>query len=291
VRGFRAIGGALAVSFLLLGCGSGGSSSSGGSSTSVGQAAGAGPPGSVPTKPVKGAQVVPPPSPKESIADAVERIGGVIKTGDCRAINELTALSRPYDVCDGLRSLSSLPVAAAASYSDGAAVAEYGSGHQFHSALLIVDADGRYHLPLVDPYNTARSVGTPFPTEFDHVAQQAVNAMRDQDCGRFQRVALARYGAGAASVCTYLRESPLSQLLQADPQAQLRRLGGNHDYAFYTVSGRTANFTLLLARESGKDVASATPPLPAGAPELGFVDAYQTNPALPAVQPAPAPSP
>jgi hypothetical protein len=286
VRGFRAIGGALAVSFLLFGCGSGGSGSGGGSTASIGEA-GPGPPGSVPTTPVKGAQVVPPPSPKESIADAVDRIGGLIKAGNCRAINELTALSRPYDVCDGLRSLSSLPVAAAASYGNEAGVIEYGSGHQLHSALLIVDADGLYHLPLVDPYNTARSVGTPFPTEFDHVARDAVNAMRDQDCGRFRQVALVRYGAGAASVCTYLRESPLSQLLKADPQAQLRRLGGNHDYAFYTVSGGTANFTIVLARESQKDVAAATPPLPSGAPALGFVDAYQTNPAL---QPAPAPA-
>jgi hypothetical protein len=34
-----------------------------------------------------------------------------------------------------------------------------------------------------------------------------------------------------------------------------------------------------MARETSAGVAPRTPPLPKGAPEHGFVDAYQTNPA------------
>jgi hypothetical protein len=89
-----------------------------------------------------------------------------------------------------------------------------------------------------------------------------------------------RFGSGSApdQVCTFLDNSALTQFLAANPSARPVRLGGNQDYAFYAVSGRDANFTMVMARESSAGVAQGTPDLPTGAPEYGFVDAYQTNP-------------
>jgi hypothetical protein len=79
-------------------------------------------------------------------------------------------------------------------------------------------------------------------------------------------------------VCAFLDNSALTTFLASNPRAKPVRLGGNQDYAFYAVSGPQANFTIVMARESDSGAAPGTPPLPKGAPEYGFVDAYQTNP-------------
>lgn len=214
------------------------------------------------------------------MAEAVDRIGAAGFSGDCAKINALTALSRPYDACKGLEDLVGQPVRAIASYGDAGGVIAYGSGEGVRNAILIVDSDGLFHVPLVDPIDTTQSIGTPFAAQFDAAARDTVDAMRARDCDRFRRVALVRFGSGAVpdQVCEFLDNSALTAFLASNPGAKPVRLGGNQDYAFYAVSGPQANFTMVMARESDDGVATGTPPLPKGAPEYGFVDAYQTNP-------------
>ena len=233
------------------------------------------------TGPQASGKVVLPPEPRESISQAADRIGATIFSNDCADINRLTALSRPYDACKGLEALSGTQISAIASYGDGGGVIAFGSAESLRNAILIVDSDGRYHIPLVDPFTNAQSVGTSFASQFDAAAQDTVKAMRERDCEAFKRVALVRFGSGSApdQVCTFLDSSALTQFLAANPHAKPVRLGGNKYYAFYAVSGSDANFTMVMAREASTGVAPGTPALPEGAPEYGFVDAYQTNPA------------
>jgi hypothetical protein len=264
---------ALVLSVVLVGCGSSGDRTTPASTSSPAA-------GNKARAEAKAANLVPPPAPKESIGEAVNRIAAVIGLEDCPAVNHLTALSRPYDACAGLQGLVSLPVSGSASYGDAGGVIQYGSGGDLRNAILILDSDGRYHIPVVDPYNTTPSVKTEFAEQFDAAARTTVDAMRERDCDKFRTVALVRFGAGAAPVCTYLDDSPLTQLLAAYPKAKALPLGGNGNYAFYSVSGPDASYTLIFARESDSGVAAAAPPLPKDAPEFGFVDAYQTNPAV-----------
>jgi hypothetical protein len=266
VSAAKPLGGTLVLAVLLLGCGS-----SNGTTTTVAPA---------PVGPVVTGKPIPPPKPRETIGEAVKRISATISSHDCDQINRLTALSRQYDACSGLQGLAPVPVTGSASYGDGGGVIEYGSGSALRNAILIVDSDGLYHLPLVDPYNTEPSVGTKFASQFDAAARDAVKALRDGDCDAFKRVALARFGPGSTPelTCTYLAQSPLTQLVVRYPQSEPKLLGGNGDYAFYSVSSPEANFTMVMARESATGVAPGAPSLPSDAPEYGFVDAYQTNP-------------
>jgi hypothetical protein len=270
VRRIGSLGGVCVLAAVLLGCGSSGGTSSTLRVSTPQPTTGAPAP----------ATAVLPPKPRESISQAAKRIGATIFTNDCAAINRLTALSRPYDACKGLQAFAGIPLSATASYGNAGGVIAFGSGESLRNAILIVDADGRYHIPLVDPFTTAQSVGTSFASQFDAAAQETVKAMRERDCDAFRRVALVRFGSGAApdQVCAFLDNSALTRFLAANPSARPWRLGGNQDYAFYAVSDRNANFTLVMARESSTDVAPGTPALPRGAPEYGFVDAYQTNP-------------
>lgn len=252
---------------LLVGCGS-----SGGTSSSS--------PPPVATGPQVTGKPISPPKPRESINEAAKRITKTASSDNCAVVNRLTAVSRPYDACAGLQQLAGLPVSAAAAYGDGGGVIVYGSGETLRNAILILDSDGLYHIPVVDGANIEQSVGTKFASQFDTAAQDAVNALRGGDCDAFKKVAFARLGPGGTpdDVCTYVDQSLLTQFLATYPDVQPQRSGGNGYYAFYSVSSPEAYYTIVLARELASGVATGTPPLPSGAPEYGFVDAYQTNP-------------
>jgi hypothetical protein len=272
VRGIGSLAGVCVLAVVLFGCGSSASNTESTLQVSTPQpTTGAPAPG----------KAVLPPKPRESIAQAADRISATISSKDCAEINRLTVVSRPYDACTGLQALAGIPISAIASYGDAAGVIAFGSGESLRNAILIVDSDRRYHIPLVDPFTTVQSVGTSFASGFDAAAEETVKAMRERDCEAFRRVALVRFGSGSApdQVCAFLDNSSLTQFLAANPNARPWRLGGNEDYAFYAVSGRDANFTMVMARESSTGVAPGAPDLPKGAPEFGFVDAYQTNPA------------
>jgi hypothetical protein len=229
-----------------------------------------------------------PPAMSETVNEAVERIEHVLGTDDCEQIYALNPLSRPKlateSRCEALRRLAGLDVQAAASYGGVAAVVDYLRGDRTVSALLVGDADGRFHVAFIDAFRGVPSVGTKRAPQLDAAAERAVRALRRRDCAAFLDVAYRRFGfAGGsdAEVCERVETNPLAALDRGG-KARFERLGGNAGYAFYGLDTRKSYLTVIAARQTEAGVPETLPEeiarLPDGAPEYGFLDALQTNP-------------
>ena len=207
-------------------------------------------------------------------------------SGDCELAYSLNPLSRrpAFDLpvqCRGIQTLDDYASTGSRAFPGGAVIDYESEKGQRPSAVFILDADGLHHLALIDGFKTTPSADTPFDPGFDKVADAAADALRAKDCDGFGAVAASRYGPGAnrEALCDYVTTHPLSGLLAANPLARPIRLGGNRDYALYTVATPEASFTMVLSRQQREAIPGA-PALPAGAPELAFVDAYETSPTL-----------
>jgi hypothetical protein len=241
---------------------------------------GAGGPGKASQQPL----MKPPPS-RESVKEAEERIGSLLASGDCDAINELNPVSRQEfldtkDRCESIKRLDGLEVRGAEEYGDAGAVIDYAYGSRTASAVLIRDQDGRFHLAFIDLFRGVPSVDTKLAKQFDGATERAVEALAKKDCDAFLDVAYRRFGRGAGSreqICTYVEQNPIANLFEAYPKAKTKRLGGNEAYAFYSVRTPGVHNTVVLAQQTEKGAPPKTPPLPKGAAEYGYVDAYVTN--------------
>ena len=226
----------------------------------------------------------PPPS-RESVKEAEERIGSLLASGDCDAINELNPVSRQEALntearCESLKRLDGLEVRGAEEYGDAGAVIDYAYGSRTASAVLIRDRDGRFHLAFIDLFRGVPSVDTKLAKQFDGATERAVEALAKKDCDAFLDVAHRRFGRGAGSreqICTYVEQNPIANLFEAYPKAKTKRLGGNEAYAFYSVRTPGVYNTVVLAQQTEKGAPPNAPPLPKGAAEYGYVDAYVTN--------------
>lgn len=269
----RSLAACALLAVVAVGCG-GSSASEDGDADTVPAAAGTNPQG--------------PPAVSETIDEAVQRIDEVAGSGDCEQVNALNPLSRPKLAnparCEVLKGLSGLEPKAAASYGDVAGVVDYARGDRFVSVMLVADRDGLFHVAYVDAFRGTPSVGTKRAPELDLAANRAVRALRRHDCGAFLDAAYRRFGfAGGtdATVCARIERNPLGAL---DPhgQARVEALGGNAHYAFYGLDTRNSYLTLITAQQTESGVPEAVPEriaaLPKGAPEYGYVDAFQTNP-------------
>jgi hypothetical protein len=230
-------------------------------------------------------RLVTPPAARESIGKAEDRIKFLVATDDCDAINELNPVSRQQflntkDRCESLRRLDGLKVREAETYGDAGAVIDYANGKRTASAVLIRDQDGLFHVAFIDFFRGVPSVDTKLAKQFDGAADRAVKALANKDCDAFLDVASLRFGRGAGSrdqVCTFVEQNPIPNLFEAYPGAKAKRLGGNEGYGFYSVSTPAVHYTLVLAQQSEKRAPPKARPLPNGAAEYGFVDAYPTN--------------
>ena len=142
---------------------------------------------------------VPPsaPKPSETVDEAGERIAEVIAGGDCDRISELIPLAAQATgasqaQCDSLAPLEGFASRRAAAYGGGGAVIGFEKDDAELSAVLVLDADGLYHLVGLDA--GAPGVGTPLSPGFERPAAAAVGALRDKDCGAFRMSAFALYG-------------------------------------------------------------------------------------------------
>jgi hypothetical protein len=228
------------------------------------------------------------PPAKESIRDAERRITGALATGDCTQINALApiegaAASATPDHCQSLKNLANLEVGGVAAYGDQGGVIDYRTTEGVISAILVRDSDGLFHIAFLNPFNTQPSVGTPFAKAFDGAVTGAVEALRDANCQAFLRVAYRRFGDGGlpeSEVCQAVRESGFGAILRDNRHARPVPLGGNGSYAFYGVNTSIGFFTIVAAKETDSvpsSLADAVPPLPAGAPTYGYVQAYLTS--------------
>jgi hypothetical protein len=211
-----------------------------------------------------------------------------IASGDCEEIAALDPLVRVAATdaeaqkarCKALESrFKNAEPADSAKYGEGGAVVTYRTPRRVN-ALLILDEDGRYHIAFPDVYLPGASISGKPAKEFDRVAEDAVNALRDKDCDAFLDVAHRRYGPGALEedqACDYVDQNPLAILFENFPDAELEQFGGGPDYAFYGIAGPGAHFTLVLARESDKGVPNFVEPLPGDAPEYALAGVFRTN--------------
>jgi hypothetical protein len=226
----------------------------------------------------------PPPS-REPVKKAEKKIGFVLASDDCDAINELNPSSRQeflntQDRCEYLKLLEGLKVRGAEEYGDAGAVIDFASGERTISAVLIRDRDGLFHVAFIDSFRGVPSVDTELAKQFDAAAERAVKALKNKDCDAFLDVAYRRFGSGAGDeeqVCPRVEQNPIANAFQAYPKAKVKRLGGNEGYGFYSVATPAVHYTLVLAQQTEKGAPPKAPKLPKGAAEYGYVDAYVTN--------------
>jgi hypothetical protein len=264
----------LLAAVALTACGPGGNGSDGSTSRGNHGAAGRSVPGAPPVK--------------ESVQDAARRIAGALATGDCTQINALApiegaAASATAEHCQSLKNLANLEVGGVAAYGDQGGVIDYRTTEGVISAILVRDSDGLFHVAFLNPFNTQPSVGTPFAKAFDGAVRGAVEALRDANCQAFLRVAYRRFGDGGlpeSEVCQAVRESGFGAILRENRHARPVSFGGNGSYAFYGLNTSIGFFTIVAAKETDSvpaSLADAVPPLPAGAPTFGYVQAYLTS--------------
>jgi hypothetical protein len=231
-----------------------------------------------------------PPPDKESIKQAEQRIAKTASSSDCDTVNGLNPISRAAlntePRCKLLKKAAE-PTRGAAQYGD-AGVIDYKLGDGTLSALLVRDSDGLFHITYMNPHVPHPTVVTKLAPQFNGVATAAVDALRDDDCEAFVKVAFQEFGPGAGArdqVCAYVSNFPMSKLLQDDPKAEPKLMGGNDTFAFYGLSLRGSFWTLVLAKETPQDrFPPGVKPLPADAPEYGYVDAFRTNSAEPTTE-------
>jgi hypothetical protein len=221
---------------------------------------------------------------KESVKDAEKRIADALESRDCDEINELNLLALTgldaEQRCTYLKRLTGLKATGAEEYGDAGAVIDYALGRRTVSAVLLRDSDGLLHIAFLNPFNEEKTVGTPYAKEFDKAAEQAVKALEKGDCDAYVEVVFRRFGRGSLSdkeICEFVKSNPIANLLEAAPDAQLEKSGGNGAYAFYTLGTPRVNMTLVLASEQEDEAPKSAPPLPKGAAEYAYFGAYRTN--------------
>ncbi|MDQ2675388.1 MAG: hypothetical protein M3Y34_01145, partial [Actinomycetota bacterium] len=227
-----------------------------------------------------------PPRAKESIEDAAERLTRALESGNCKEILEFDLSSRPSADekarCEGLTTLLGGRKVLGSEEFKAGGVVDFEYGELGASAVLVVERDGRYHLAYVDTLLEGESAGTPAADEFDRAAADAFAALRDGDCDAFIQVANPRHGPGAAeksAICDYVKASPVPGLAKSFPELKPMRLGANADYALYALATPDGFWTMVLGRaEDPQMLSESYEPLPADAPEFGFVDLIPTVP-------------
>jgi hypothetical protein len=257
-----------AAAMAIAGCGGGGGDNAGSSSTEA-----KGPPPPPLKHPAKA---------KESIDQAGQRIAGALGSGDCKTVNSVNPLSRPTVSTDArckyLQRFKDMTVQGAEAF-DGGGVIAYTLGQRTLNAVVVVDDDGLFHLVYIDPFIDENSVGTKLAPQFKKAAKKAVTALKDKDCATFLTVAYRRVGAAARSdedVCGRIDNNQIAHIYDAYPDAKLKPLGGNADYAFFGIE-TPVFYTVVLARQPKKISLPQPHPLPAGAGEYAYFDTFRTN--------------
>lgn len=223
--------------------------------------------------------------PKESLSEAQRRIDDVLDNGNCDEIAELNPiiLQEALDTeqrCEYLRQLADLEAQGLEQYSNAAGVIDYLRDGRTITALLVLDQDGRYHIAFIDPFRGVESAGTEFAQGFERAADATFEVLANKRCPAFIRLAYRRFGAGAGSkkqICEHVENNPVANIVEAFPEARLRRLGGNAGYAFYRLQTPGVFVTLVFAEQTEENAPLTAAPLPPGSRKYAYVAAYHTN--------------
>ena len=272
---------------LLAGCGSGGGGSGGGGKAATTTSAnGKAPQTANAAKPRK--PIGPPPD-RESLKEAEKRISAAVSSNDCAKINSLNPVSIPQlDTsarCNYLKRLGGdANLAGGQEFKNLAAVLDYTTPQRKFSVILLRDVDGLYHVLSIDPFLKSGTVGTPFAQQFDAAAKQAFDALKAKDCNAYYDVAYRLSGVGSLpkdKVCPHVEQNPIAGVLENDPSAEPKPIGGNAYFAFYGLDTPQAFLTMVMLKQSTADRPSGLPKgagiVPKGAAEYAYFGSYRTN--------------
>src|SRR5215207_2091395 len=99
------------------------------------------------------------------------------------------------------------------------------------------------------------------------------------------KVAFVEFGPSSgdrAHTCGYVQNIAVAKLLKQEPGAEPELMGGNGTFAFYGLRLPGSFWTMNLARQTQEDhVPEGADPLPADAPEYGYLDSFRTNASQP----------
>jgi hypothetical protein len=222
---------------------------------------------------------------KETLKEGVDRIAKTAKSGDCKEVVALFPLARESTDaaadCEFLRQALNREFVSSQEFGGGGVI-DLVTDDVGSTAVLILDADGRFHVAFVDGYLGGESAGTEPPTEeWDNAAQAALDALAQKDCEAFIAVAHHRFGPGSApeeaDTCAFVEANSVPTILEENPKAKLKSLGANADYAFYGLETPNTNLTMVLARQvDPKVLPEGLEPLPPDSPDLAFAAIYPT---------------
>src|SRR4051812_1740578 len=193
------------------------------------------------------------PSPRESLADAAQRVVSTASSGDCNSIYDLNPLGRPDmdvpDRCHSDEQLAGALIIRFDSFGQGGVVDYLSRAGLPLSGVFILDADGRYRLVFVD--DTQQGTDPRASRRVDAAARRAVTALPDKECATFKTASSPRIGPGAndGDVCAYVSNSKLADLLGSYPHLQPIPFGDDGRYGFYGVDGPDGAFTLVFSRD------------------------------------------
>jgi hypothetical protein len=225
--------------------------------------------------------------PNESVQDAEKQIAK-LSASNCRAAYRLNPISTRSSLnnqsrCRQLQGLAGLTVDHAATYKGGAVI-DYALGIRTLSVILVRDQDGALRVATPDYFLADPSVGTKVAPQFDQAALKAVNALRTHDCTLFLRYASQELGpasVGKKEACDFAKNNPVADVFGIYSQANVQRLGGNANIAFYGIGTPYTYYTLVFTKETPSDYFPQGQSLTKDAPTYAYSGIYLTGQSSP----------
>jgi hypothetical protein len=225
---------------------------------------------------------------EESIEDAEKEFVAALDSGDCDRINKLYPATRPSLVteegCDLLKLFEKFEPVRSEDYGDGAVVDLVDNDDRHASALFVREGDGKLGLVGIDNVRTDTTVGSKPAKEFDDAAADAADALREKDCKAFIEVSYVRNGFAVGepdAVCTRLKAFPVADLAAKLGEVPPEFVGGNSEYAFYSLGEGEYRVILIMAHQADLDELGNPPEVPEGGAEYSLFDAYPIIPPEP----------
>jgi ketosteroid isomerase-like protein len=135
-----------------------------------------------------------------------------------------------------------------------AAIVEHDGPEGMISQPLVLDGDETFRLTAV--YQNRESVGEqpPAGAEFDEVANDAIERIREGDCEGIERFYDPEAFESAEDACGVFT-GRLTTTLEADPEAAPEQLGANAWFAAYALRTAQGGYTtLLVSRRDADDI-------------------------------------
>lgn len=194
----------------------------------------------------------PPPQPRSPLTRLAEALDQAAQRDGCGAVLVLVHSSvGPLDAetCERVRSnLEGWRNPTVRAYGTGGLI-DFGGSTDRRTAVVAMDRNRAYRLLFVVD-STAALAGV---TGFNTAVGRALDAIKLGDCGLFVDATHRDLGLGDGSrtqVCERFRSLDATDLLQANPRAQARRMGGDGQIEFYGLGiSEDLYYTVVMGPE------------------------------------------